>query len=163
MAKVFVGIGANLGDRAAYVEHARVALAGLDRTDLVGFSGVYETDAVSPVPQDPYLNAAARIQTELDLVELLDALTDIELSHGREPLEQRVKWGPRTMDLDILLYDDRVVSSDELVIPHPMMHERWFVLKPLNDLDPNAVHPLLQMTVGDLLKYAEDSQKKKES
>lgn len=159
MASVFIGIGSNLGDRSAYLRLAERRLAGLDRTRLVAMSRVYETQPVGPVPQGKYLNAVAKLDTRLDPYELLDALEEIEQQAGRPPRHERVKWGPRTLDLDILLYGDRVISSDELVVPHPMMHERWFVLKPLADLDAGAVHPLLEMTVGELLSYLNQSAK----
>jgi len=151
MERVFIGIGANLGNRAA-----NIALAALDDTELAAMSPVYETDPVGPVPQEKYLNAAAELRTELDPYDLLDALCAIEQQAGRSPESQRVKWGPRQLDLDILLFGSRVISSDELVVPHPMMHERWFVLKPVCDIDAGVVHPLLEMTVGDLLANLED-------
>jgi 2-amino-4-hydroxy-6-hydroxymethyldihydropteridine diphosphokinase len=157
MAKAFVGIGSNLGDRGAHLALARAELGALPRTSLAAFSPVYETAPLGPVGQGPFLNAAARLETELDPYDLLDALRAIETKAGREPVGRRPKWGPRVLDLDILLYDNRVVSSDELVIPHPLMHERWFVLRPLADLEPRLVHPLLEMTIGDLLLYVEQS------
>lgn len=153
VARVFVGIGSNLDDRDAYLDMARRRLEQMARTRLVAFSGVYETDPVGPIPQGRFLNAAAELQTDLDPVTLLRSLTKIETESGRPIGGERVKWGPRTLDLDILLYDQRVISSDDLVVPHPMMHERWFVLKPLCDIDTGVLHPLLQMTVGELLKY----------
>jgi 2-amino-4-hydroxy-6-hydroxymethyldihydropteridine diphosphokinase len=155
MAKVFVGIGSNLGDRVAHIALARAELAALPRTKLVAVSPVYETAPLGSIPQGPYLNAAARLDTALDPYDLLDALHAIETKAGREPRSRRRKWGPRVLDLDILLYDNRVISSDELVVPHPLLHERWFVLRPLADLDPQLVHPLLEMTMGDLLLYLE--------
>lgn len=156
MARVFIGIGTNLGDRAANIELARRSLASLPRTRLVAFSPVYETAPVGPVEQGTFLNAAAELDTQLDPYDLLDALARIEGFAGRTPRAQRLKWGPRTLDLDILLFENRVISSDELIVPHPMMHERWFVLKPLADLAPGAVHPLLEMTIGDLLRDVEE-------
>ena len=108
------------------------------------------------MPQEKYLNAAAEIETQLDPYDLLDELAKIEASAGRTPLDKRIKWGPRTLDLDILLYDERVISSDELVVPHPMMHDRWFVLRPLADIAPSVVHPTLEMTIADLLRDVEE-------
>lgn len=159
MALAYIGIGSNIGDRAAYLRLAQERLAGLDGTRLVAASRVYETEPVGPVPQGKYLNAVARLDTQLDPYELLDALEAIEQLADRPPRDERVKWGPRTLDLDILLYGKQVISNDELVVPHPMMHERWFVLKPLADLDAGAVHPLLQMTVGELLSYLDQGAK----
>ena len=158
MARVFIGIGSNVADRSAHVALARRELAALPRTRLEAFSPVYETDPVGPIPQGKYLNAAARLETGLDPYDLLDALGAIERAAGRDRRSPQTRWAPRTLDLDILMYDQRVISSDELVVPHPMMHDRWFVLKPLADLDPHAVHPVLQMTVGELLRYLEQPQ-----
>ncbi len=155
MAKVFVGIGSNLGDRADYIELARQTLARLPGTQLIAMSKMYDTEAQGPVPQDRFLNAVAQLETTLDPYDLLDALLAIETQAGRPA--QRPKDQPRTLDLDILLYDNRVISSDELVVPHPLMHERWFVLKPLADVAPKTVHPLLQMTIADLLAYSEQA------
>lgn len=153
MQRVFIGIGSNVGDRQAHIDLARRRLGEMRSTTLVGFSSVYETAPVGPVEQGAYLNAAAQLETELAPHELLDALAAIEVEAGRPPRDERIKWGPRTLDLDILLYGDHVMSDDNLAIPHPMMHDRDFVLRPLAELDPGAVHPLLQMTVGALLKY----------
>ena len=157
MGKAYVGLGSNLSDRWEHLRLARMRLNALPRTALVGFSRVYETSPVGPVEQDAYLNAVAELETELGPAELMPHFARIEEEAGR-PLEgQRVKWGPRTLDLDLLLYDDQVVSSDELVVPHPLLHDRWFVLQPLVDLNPALIHPLIQMTVSDLLANLEDA------
>lgn len=155
MARVFVGIGSNVGDRAGYVRMARQLLDQVRCACLVQFSGVYETDPVGLLPQKKYLNAVAELDSTLEPVAMLNELVEIEAKAGRPPLSQRMKWGPRTLDLDILLYDQRVISGDGLIVPHPRMHDRWFVLRPLADLDPLVFHPLLQTTVGSLLKKLE--------
>lgn len=155
MTRVFIGIGSNVGDRQGYMDLARRELSQLPQTRLVRFSSIIETAPVGPVAQGAFFNAAAELETSLDAFTLLDALAAIEVKAGREPRPTRVKWGPRTLDLDILLFGDQVISQDELVVPHPMLHERWFVLKPLAELDPNIVHPLLEMRIGELLKYLE--------
>ena len=155
MVKAYIGVGSNLGDRETHVRNAEEALTKLPHTQLVAFSPIYENDADSPIPQGPFLNAAAEVHTELHPQDLHEALQEIERRSGRQRADQRVKWGPRTLDLDLLLYGQEVISTDALIVPHPMMHDRWFVLKPLSDLAPNAVHPLLQMTVGSLLKSVE--------
>ena len=152
MARVFIGIGSNVGDRAAHIAHARAALAALPKTRLVAFSKVYETAPVGPVPQGEYFNAAAELDTQLEPLELLEKLRGIEAGSGRAPESQRVKWGPRTLDLDILLYDDRVIANDRLRVPHPHMHERRFVLEPLADIAPEANHPTAGATIRELLR-----------
>lgn len=159
MTRAFIGIGSNVGDRQAYMDLAKRELAALPRTKLVRFSSIYETAPVGPVQQGEFFNAAAELETALDPFDLLDGLAAIEAKAGREPRRTRVKWGPRTLDLDILLYGDRVISHDELVVPHPMLHERGFVLKPLAELDANFVHPVLEMRIGELLKYLEEGEK----
>jgi len=152
-----------MDDREAHLDLARRRLAQMDQTSLIAFSPAYETDPVGPIPQGRFLNAVAELDTTLEPEPLMRSLREIETESGRPATGQRVKWGPRTLDLDILLYDQQVISGDDLVVPHPMMHERWFVLKPLCDLDPRAVHPLLQMTVGELLKYLEQEASQRRS
>ena len=158
MARAFIAIGSNLGDRSGHVERARVDLAELPRTELVGFSSTYETAPVGLVEQGDFLNAAASLDTQIDPFELLEALREIEREAGRPVGSARVKWGPRTLDLDIILYGQEVISTETLVVPHPLMHERWFVLKPLAELAPDTVHPILQMTIASLLKNIEEIQ-----
>jgi len=152
MKNVFIGIGSNLGDRQGYIDLAKLRLGELPQTTLTGFSAVYETEPVGPIEQGAYLNAAAQLDTQLSPGELLGELAGIEQQTGRPGVEQRVKWGPRTLDLDILMYGDLVLSENDLMIPHPKMHERDFALRPLADMDAQAVHPVLQMTIEELLK-----------
>lgn len=151
MTQACIGIGSNVGDRHAHIAAVRAALPLIPETSLLAFSNVYETDPVGPMPQEKYLNAAALLETALPPGKLLQALRDIEARAGRPPVNQRVHWGPRTLDLDILLYGQQVISSSELTVPHPRMHERWFVLRPLADVAPEAVHPLLKKSVRELL------------
>ncbi|MBI1369535.1 MAG: 2-amino-4-hydroxy-6-hydroxymethyldihydropteridine diphosphokinase [Planctomycetes bacterium] len=149
-----LGLGSNLGDRAAYLQGAREALAILPESRLVAFSCIYETPPVGPVEQGPYLNAAAVIETNLAPHDLLAHLRAIERAAGRERHE---RWGPRTLDLDILLYEDRVIAADDLTVPHPHLHERWFALKPLAEIAPQMVHPTLGATIAELLNRVESS------
>lgn len=125
------------------------------RSRLVGFSPVYETAPVGPVAQGDFLNAAAEIETELAPESLLEAMAAIEVRAGREPRDRRQHWGPRTLDMDLLLYDQQVLSTPTLTVPHPRLHERWFVLRPLADLDPGAMHPVLRRSIGELLAEVE--------
>lgn len=155
MARVFIGLGSNVGDRQAHLEQARAALAALPGTRLVAFSPVYETDPVGPVEQGPFLNAVAELATSLEPAVLRSALVAIETRASREPVELRQRWGPRTLDLDLLLYDDQVIDTPELSVPHPRLHERVFVLRPLCDLAPEVVHPTLGVTMRELLERME--------
>lgn len=151
MTRAFIGIGTNVGDRHAHIEHARQSLAALPDTRLIKFSSIYETAPVGPIQQGDFLNAAAEIETTLEPAELLAELKKIEQSAGRTPEATRLKWGPRTLDLDILLYGNRIIDTGPPVVPHPHMHERLFVLEPLAELDPDAMHPKLKQTVAQLL------------
>jgi 2-amino-4-hydroxy-6-hydroxymethyldihydropteridine diphosphokinase len=113
-------------------------------------SRLIETPAVGgPEGSPPFLNGAATIETTLGSHALMKVLTDIEKDLGRN---RRVKWEPRPIDLDLLLYGDQIISSDDLIVPHPLMHERPFVLHPLAEIAPAAVHPTLQMSVEGLLE-----------
>jgi len=143
----YVGLGSNLGDRAGYLLAAVSLLSRLPKTRLLRLSPVYETAPVGP-PQPPYLNLVAELDTGLDPRELLQALLEVERALGRERKE---RWGPRTIDLDLLLYGDLVLEEEGLQVPHPRLHERAFVLVPLLDLLPEGRHPVLGVRFAELL------------
>ncbi len=131
-----IGLGSNLGDRAA---HLRAAVAGIaELGELRAVSSLYETAPVGGPEQGAYLNAVVVIATELEPRALLDRLLRLEAAAGRE---RRVRWGPRPLDCDVLLYDDRVVDEPGLRVPHPRLTERRFVLDPLLDVRPGARLP----------------------
>ncbi len=144
-----VGLGSNLGDRAATIRRAIEELSGLPRSRLVASSSLHETASVGGVPQGPYLNAAALIETSLSPRELLGQLLRIERAAGRDRAKEQ-RWGPRTLDLDLILFAARIISEPDLKVPHPLMHERMFVLEPLAEIAPRAVHPVLNRTVIEL-------------
>jgi len=137
MAEAFVALGSNLGDRAANLARARVALAA-GPMQLTTASSVYETEPWGPVPQGPYLNQVVRGTTELTPRALLAALHAIETKLGRERRNE-IRFGPRVIDLDILLYDDEMLIEPDLEIPHPRILERAFVLVPLAEIAPDRV------------------------
>jgi 2-amino-4-hydroxy-6-hydroxymethyldihydropteridine diphosphokinase len=134
----FVGIGSNLGDREGNLRRAVELLSAEDGIDVVAVSEVRETDPVGPVEQGPFLNGAVRIETGLAPRELLERLLAVEERLGRV---RRERWGPRTIDLDLLLYGDDVVDEPGLTVPHPRLHERRFALEPLSDLAPSLEIP----------------------
>jgi len=145
--RAYVGLGSNLGDRAAHLLLGLSALSHLPKTHLLRLSPVYETDPVGP-PQPPYLNMVAELETELSPKGLLAEMLRVEKALGRE---RRERWGPRTLDLDLLLYGDLVLEEEGLSVPHPRLHERAFVLVPLLDLLPEGRHPLLGRSFAELL------------
>ncbi len=150
----FVALGSNLGDRRANLFGAIDALRRLGGTTLGQVSPFIESKAVTfntGDPQQPdYLNAAAKLSTTLAPRDLLGALLDIERSAGRDRSREQ-RWGPRPLDLDLLLYADAVITEPGLTVPHPSMHERLFVLEPLAAIAPGARHPALGMSITELL------------
>src|SRR2546426_6377293 len=130
--RVYVALGSNLGDRAAHLAHARARLAALPQTRLVRASRVEETAPLGPVPQGPYLNQMVLLDTALEPADLLAQLRRIEAERGRA---RTVRWGPRTLDLDIVRYGDRAVRDPELTIPHPELPNRDFWLREIAELE----------------------------
>jgi 2-amino-4-hydroxy-6-hydroxymethyldihydropteridine diphosphokinase len=139
----YIGLGSNLGDRRAMIADA------LERLKPRRVSTVVETAPWGRTDQPPFLNAVAEIDTELEPAVLLDRLLDLERGLGRV---RRERWGPRTIDLDLLLYGDRRVASEALSVPHPHLHERRFVLEGLAELCPERTVPGLDLTVRELLE-----------
>ncbi len=149
MATAYLGLGSNLGDRAENLRQALERVGKLPKTHVVRCSTLHETDPVGGPPQGKFLNAAARIETSLKPMDLLDRLQQIEQEMGRPP--ERIRWGPRVVDLDLLDYDGLQLKLPELELPHPRMHERPFVLAPLAEIEPEWPHPILAKTVRELL------------
>ena len=142
--RAFVGLGCNLGEREALMRQACDDLAHLPETTLVRASSLYETEPVGDTEQPEFLNAVAMLDTTLTARQLLWNLQLIERRLGRVRTQ---RWGPRTMDLDLLLYGDLVLDEAELRLPHPELTRRAFVLVPLVELDPMLVHPVTGQTL----------------
>ncbi len=146
----YIALGSNLGDREANIAGAIDAIAALPETQLVRSSTIIETDPVGPSGQGAYLNGAAWVRTLLEPRALLDALLTIESRFGRDRSREE-RWGPRTLDLDVLVYADRVIDEPGLSVPHPRLHERAFVLIPLCELAPDLVIPGRKETPREML------------
>jgi 2-amino-4-hydroxy-6-hydroxymethyldihydropteridine diphosphokinase len=135
VARAFIALGSNLGDREATIRAAVAELGGSDGVEVVAVSSLEETDPVGYVDQPRFLNGAAELRTELAPTALLDLLLDVEARFGRDRSAGPAQ-GPRTLDLDLLLYDSEQIDEPGLELPHPRLHERLFVLRPLAELDP---------------------------
>jgi 2-amino-4-hydroxy-6-hydroxymethyldihydropteridine diphosphokinase len=145
----YIGLGSNLGDRRRTIEEAVGALQADPGISDVRISRLLETQPVGGPPgQGEYLNAAARLVTDYTAWNLLALMQRIESRLGRTREE---RWGPRTIDLDLLLFDDEVLDAPGLQVPHPRMHERRFVLAPLAEIAEGVIHPVLEVSIADLL------------
>jgi 2-amino-4-hydroxy-6-hydroxymethyldihydropteridine diphosphokinase len=153
MYEAFLLTGGNIGDRLKNLKNGTEAIekkAGI----ILNKSSLYETAAWGKTDQSPFLNQVLLVSTRLPATDLLDALLSIEQELGRQRLE---KMGPRTIDLDILLYNNDVINTTRLVIPHPQIAFRRFVLTPLNEIAPALVHPVLHKTISTLLEECPDT------
>ena len=148
MACAFIGVGSNLGNREKNLAAAQKAFSAIPGIRSVQSSEVYETDPVGGPAQGKYLNAVWKAETDLEPGPLLQALLQVESGLGRVRAE---KNGPRIIDLDLLFYGSQVLNQPGLTVPHPRLHEREFVLKPLMDLAPDFVHPVLKKTISVIL------------
>lgn len=156
METVFIGFGSNVGNRLDYCDRAVTLLNLLPHSQVLAVSSLYEAEPVKDAgaPGDGwFLNGVVQIETDVTPQSLLTVCREIERSLGRDP-EHRS--GPRTLDLDILLYGDRVIEETHFVVPHPRLHLRRFVLEPLVELEPTLVHPTLKQTVSQLLAQLTD-------
>lgn len=137
-ARVYIAFGTNIGDRVQHLQQALFALQQHREISVETVSSIYETDPVGYVDQQQFLNMAAEINTTLPPDHLLSLMQEIEVKQGRE---REIKWGPRTIDLDILLYNQLNIDTEDLIIPHPRMLERGFVLIPLYEINPDVHIP----------------------
>lgn len=139
MTIAWIGIGSNVGDRVAFCRRAMLELEAAEGVDVEAVSSVYETSPVGGPPQRSFMNMVTKLDTELSPQGLLATCKEIEQRLGRE--DSDIRWGPRVVDLDVLLYGDEKVSEPDLEIPHPRLKERRFVLIPLLEIDPDVTDP----------------------
>ena len=153
MKEAYIGIGSNLGNKA---ENIRKAINLIEeKCKILKASPLFETEPMYYKNQDRFLNCATKIETELKPQELLAFLLSVEKKFGRV---RTIKNGPRTVDLDILFYGGEIIKSNNLIIPHPRLHERLFVLEPLKEICPDFVHPVLRKSISELYSAAHDSE-----
>ena len=145
-----IALGANLGDREETIDRAIGMIGALTGTRVFDRSSLIETAPVGPIDQPEYLNAAVTVETSLDARTLLAGLLGIEKTLGRDR-EREQRWGPRAIDLDVVLFGDLIIDEPNLTIPHARMHERAFVLGPLAEIAPDWIHPRMARRVDELL------------
>ena len=151
----YIGIGSNLGEKLDYCERAISKILKTNRQKLLAKSSFYKTQAIGYTSQDWFVNGVIKIETDLEAYELLQTLKAIESQLGRA---ETFPWGPRTIDLDILFFDDAKIDTERLQIPHPLIQDRQFVLVPLAEIDRNFIHPVLKKTIQELLNNLKEDQ-----
>jgi len=149
----FLGLGSNIGDREEYLRKAKTAIANLETCTVSGISSIYETEPLGNKNQGQFLNQALLVETELEPQELLMECKGIEKTLGRK---EGPRWGPRTIDIDLLLYDEMLVDEEALRVPHPRLHRRRFVLIPMAEIAPSVRIPGSGKTVMEALKTCPD-------
>ena len=153
MSKVYLGLGSNINDRIDYIERALKEIEGLKDTKIIKSSSIYETEPWGHKEQNSFLNLVVLIETSFSPLNLIVRLKEIEIKCGRI---KRDKWFEREIDIDILFFDDFILKSEQLEIPHPQLQNRRFVLVPLNEIEPDFIHPLLNVNITSLLETSKD-------
>jgi 2-amino-4-hydroxy-6-hydroxymethyldihydropteridine diphosphokinase len=151
----YIGIGSNVGDKFINCEKAISEILKADHHKLLAKSSLFKTQPLGYTSQDWFVNGVIKIETDLEADELLRTLKTIESKLGRA---ETFRWGPRTMDLDVLFFDDIEIHTEQLQIPHPLIQNRQFVLVPLAEIDPSLIHPILKKTIQQLLSDLKEDQ-----
>ena len=154
---IFLGLGSNQGDRELNLKNS-IKLLNSKAGKVLNISRIYESEPWGVKNQNYFLNQVIEIETHIDPIDLLNICKNIEYDMGRNP---EIRWGKRVIDIDILYYQSRVINQKKLIIPHKLMHERKFVMIPLNDLNENHLHPILNITNKEILNNCIDSCKVK--
>ncbi len=147
----YIALGSNLGDREATLHSALAQLQETPSVNVTRVSTIIETPPMGQPGQQPYLNAAAQLETTLAPRGLLNQFLKIEAAHGRKR-DAAARWGPRELDIDLLLFADRIIDEPGLTVPHPHMHERLFVMQPLMEISPALMHPILERDIAALTR-----------
>lgn len=147
--KAYIGLGSNMGDKEKYLIEAINKISEEENIELIKKSSFIKTKPWGYLEQEDFLNAVIEIETTLEAEELMELLLEVEEQLDRE---RTIKWGPRTIDLDIIMYDQMISSNEKVILPHPRMHQREFVLKPLNEIAPYLMHPVLNKRMFELLE-----------
>jgi len=156
MKKVFLGLGTNMGDRAENLSKA-VQCIEIDIGSVLKTSSIFETEPWGFHSEEQFLNMVVKVETELTPSELMEKILSIEALLGRKRKEKQ--YVSRIIDIDILLYEDQIIDAENLKIPHPLLHERKFVLEPLCEIEADLVHPVLGKTIKDMLEICQDNSK----
>ena len=156
MIKVFLGLGSNIGDRKKYLHEAVEEIKKIRSTEMQKISSIYETEPWGFSEQDEYLNAVVEIKTEVNFSGLLKEIKEIEKRLGRDKTD---KWKSRNIDIDLFFYGDTIHAEENLQIPHKHIEDRNFVLVPLNEIEPDFIHPVLSKKISEILKNSKDKLK----
>ncbi len=154
----YISVGSNIADKLENCQRGIKALAETGTSRVLAQSCIYATEPVDYEDQDWFINTMVKLETSHDPYQLLDQIEFTQRAAGR--VRDSIRFGPRILDMDIILYDDRIIDSERLVVPHPRMHKRRFVLKPICDIDPFIIHPVLKKEMQFLLKRLGDDKQK---
>ncbi len=153
MSSAYLGLGSNKGERINYIKNAFNEIEKISGTCVIKCSSIYETQPWGILTQNDYLNSAIKIETNLSAEDLLKELKGIEIKLGRQ---ENLKWSEREIDIDLLFYENEIISKENMKVPHPQIENRKFVLIPLNEIAPSLIHPVLKKSMSELLKETED-------